>query len=491
MQNLSHVDFFRAPSGRIPQLESIGSTSRLQNKVPIMQFTTKRTAFTLIEILVVVLIVGVLIGMLLPAVQKVREAAAYAECKVNLQQIGVAIHAYQEVYNYLPATQNPHNLQWETWAMLWHAAEWVRINGTPPANEYYSYLCSLHTPMRERTMFWYLQPFMEGADELDPVVPMSGLGLGGSSVTVDTENCSGRKVPVKNFQCPSRRPSPALKNDYGFAGSIDLNQYDWWQGTHTSRPWIPVLHNGSPYWDVAKPNMLYPTLTHILDGASNTILLAHKGLDPEFYTSEPRTPAGSLFGNNPKPLSDCGGFAPDSIPVTGPYCSACGQFCGVDMVFGIPQRHLTDDGKCARCLGNRFFQRPSTSVNLAQDNERFPFSFFRDKKKGYYNGYFGTLGYPSKAPCFEYMTSPHVSMPILWADGSVRSMAFTQDPTFDVDLFGFSILSGHFAEFPSPEVKLLSFLWNKNDGNGVSDAYIDDGVVEDPGLDPVLGIYGV
>jgi prepilin-type N-terminal cleavage/methylation domain-containing protein/prepilin-type processing-associated H-X9-DG protein len=138
-----------------------------------------RSAFTLIELLVVIAIIAVLIGLLLPAVQKVREAAARMSCSNNLKQIGLALHNYEGANKVLPSSH---------WRKVWS------VDPTNPAGHFrWSCLAQL-TPYLEQDNVYR---------SLDMNVPLYGGGTLQPQAIPFPQNRTILATVLKSFLCPS------------------------------------------------------------------------------------------------------------------------------------------------------------------------------------------------------------------------------------------------------------------------------------------------
>jgi prepilin-type N-terminal cleavage/methylation domain-containing protein len=199
--------------------------------MPLVVRVRPRRGFTLIELLVVIAIIAILIGLLLPAVQKVREAAARAKCTNNLKQIALALHNHESTYGRLP----------------------------PPRGD-------LQSPTQNTTFTVYggwmcnVLPFIEQKqlrDVLSPFVP-------------GYQNNAGKAVPT--YTCPSDpRSLSALSYPDAYAQGA-FTSYLGVTGADAD-PNIQISGPTNGIFDVTSKG--YPLIS-ITDGTSNTLMIGER-----------------------------------------------------------------------------------------------------------------------------------------------------------------------------------------------------------------------
>ncbi|MGL6075802.1 MAG: DUF1559 domain-containing protein [Fimbriiglobus sp.] len=213
-----------------------------------------RRGFTLIELLVVIAIIAILIGLLLPAVQKVREAAARAQSSNNLKQLSLSMHNYQDTANRLPDNG--------AWDMIWWSP-WTGENALPRPN------------LAERATWCYkLLPFIEqdnlarNINMITPVKTFMDPGRGGTGLA----SLAWNGDPWSN----QFRETGAV-TDYAGNGAL-LGSVQ-----NTVAP-------GDPNWAIYSTNPIRLArfnrrIELIADGSSNTIAVGQKCLATNIYAN--------------------------------------------------------------------------------------------------------------------------------------------------------------------------------------------------------------
>jgi len=264
----------------------------------------RRRGFTLIELLVVIAIIAILIGMLLPAVQKVREAANRATCQNNLKQMGIAVRNYESAHKYFPTAGS---------------TPWAGVSYTNNAPTDFN-----------QTAGWAYQilPFLE----LDAVYT---LGNNSQYATVKLYACPSRRRTMNNGSQGNR-----VLMDYASATPGDgVNSWDqFWYGNIWGVPtWASYraiiarsFTQGAPFTGVCP------------DGDSNTMMISEKLLNPANYaTGDWHDDQGWMDGFDPD-IVRYGAFQPkwDRIytlvgsPVDNGYHFGSAHASGINAVFG-------------------------------------------------------------------------------------------------------------------------------------------------------------
>jgi prepilin-type N-terminal cleavage/methylation domain-containing protein len=205
--------------------------------------TRSRKGFTLIELLVVIAIIAILIGLLLPAVQKVREAAARMQSSNNLKQIGLAFHNYHDSRNEFPNDGTWDNAWWNPW--VGDTADARR----PGRNDFCTWAVKILPFIEQDNLFRNFQYNVPVKTLLDP--SRSGPGY----ISAPPADITGANPFLYT----------GAVTDYAANAAL----IGYWNNTQQSGAAYQTAENGAPY---------KRTLPGITDGTSNTILAGIKSL---------------------------------------------------------------------------------------------------------------------------------------------------------------------------------------------------------------------
>jgi prepilin-type N-terminal cleavage/methylation domain-containing protein len=226
----------------------------------------RRFGFTLIELLVVIAIIAILIALLVPAVQKVREAAARTQCLNNLKQMGLALHGFNDVYKRCPAA-------------LIHSGRYNNPNNRPYAGPEVNYTGQPYV-IYNHSGFVALLPFIEQAPLFKQynyqcrASASSPYGIPVAPQSASNDAVAAALVPI--YVCPSDQSpppvetfSPGTSSYFYEMVSVRRGNYLFSTGAHTDydADWI----NTSPQNRGAFGNNGAVAIARVKDGTSNTI----------------------------------------------------------------------------------------------------------------------------------------------------------------------------------------------------------------------------
>jgi prepilin-type N-terminal cleavage/methylation domain-containing protein/prepilin-type processing-associated H-X9-DG protein len=311
----------------------------------------RRRGFTLIELLVVIAIIAILIGLLLPAVQKVREAAARMACQNNLKQLGVAIHNYESTYGKLPAAYTKLSSP-DLDPNAQFAGRYVGL----------SLLANLLPYMEQAPLYARLDPTKSEFSTVN--IPPNGPHSGSNTAYAQV---------VKSYLCPSD-PTPATLDYYnavwgpygdgggafcfpgGSSGASNISppgqiwaRSDYFPiaGIHdalTAQLGLTARYGGSTQMLGTLNDPQYPgggpfPILAVTDGTSNTIFMSECGGKPVGYNRKRQIYKSEVNGlpvdGSIEPVSSGGGAWGDMFiysALAGGKCDDSGQRLGPCMI---------------------------------------------------------------------------------------------------------------------------------------------------------------